>query len=470
MKLPVVAAICIAACGPALARGASPWLPLQMAPEIERQIERVLIYADKPVLTRPIAAATVLDALPAACERDAALCANVRDYLSSFTRGSGISHVGLELAATSDDAVALPNRRGMRSDSRYEFTGQYYWQPLDSVILSAGVVANEGDTFATGTMISAGTQYFQFDAGFREHWLSPMSDSSMLISTHAQTMPSLTISNYAPLTRWNFRYELFLAEMSFSERIRYGDGFTSGNPLLAGTHFSIQPLPGFSIGVNRIMQFGGGERGGKSFSDILKAFFNPSGVDNTPSGGNQDEEFGNQAASITARFTMPGKLPFSVYFEYAGEDTSTGSNARLGNVAVSGGVHFPQLPGGVELTIELGERQNGWYEHGIYLDGLVNEGNVIGHWGADYRAPGDDVGARSLMARIGWPLRLGGWIEATWRSLDNEDYSATAYERADLFDLVYSHGWRDFHLGIDVAAGNDSFGTSFSRVGAFIRF
>jgi len=37
---------------------------------IEHQIERVLILAGKPVMSRPIAAATVLDALPKACKID----------------------------------------------------------------------------------------------------------------------------------------------------------------------------------------------------------------------------------------------------------------------------------------------------------------------------------------------------------------------------------------------------------------
>ena len=41
----------------AAARGVSPYLPLQMSPEIERQIERLLILADRPVIQRPIAAA-----------------------------------------------------------------------------------------------------------------------------------------------------------------------------------------------------------------------------------------------------------------------------------------------------------------------------------------------------------------------------------------------------------------------------
>ncbi len=43
-------------------RGASPYLPLNQSPEFERLVERVMILADKPIITRPIAAAAVLDA------------------------------------------------------------------------------------------------------------------------------------------------------------------------------------------------------------------------------------------------------------------------------------------------------------------------------------------------------------------------------------------------------------------------
>jgi hypothetical protein len=381
-----------------------------------------------------------------------------------------LSHASIELAAASDDAVALPNRRGMANTSNYEIAAQYYWQPGDRLLLSAGLITNEDDTYATGSLISLGFEYFQIDAGFRDHWFSPMSTSSMLIGTHAQTKPSITVSNYTPLTRWNFRYELFLAEMSASERIVFGDGYTAGNPRLAGMHVSLQPFPGFAIGINRIFQFGGGDRGGDSFREIFDAFFDPSGSDNFAAGSDRSTEFGNQAASITARFTMPTERPFSVYFEYAGEDTSTNSNARLGNVSLSAGLHFLQLPGDFELTVELSEWQNGWYTHGIYQDGLVHEGNIIGHWGADYRVTGDDVGARSIMARLGWQPRFGGWLETTLRTLDNEDYTAPQYERTDIIEVLYSRAWRDFNIGLNLTAGNDSFGESFSRVGTFIRF
>src|SRR5690349_16115632 len=82
------------------ARGVSPYLPLNLEPEIERQIERVLILADKPVMSRPIAAATVLDALPKACRIDAVLCRQVARYLARYTHGTGVTHLSVEAAAT----------------------------------------------------------------------------------------------------------------------------------------------------------------------------------------------------------------------------------------------------------------------------------------------------------------------------------------------------------------------------------
>ena len=59
----IVLACCALVATNAAARGVSPYLPLYQSPEIERAIERLLILADVPVLKRPIAAATVSDAL-----------------------------------------------------------------------------------------------------------------------------------------------------------------------------------------------------------------------------------------------------------------------------------------------------------------------------------------------------------------------------------------------------------------------
>ena len=449
------------------ARGVSPYLPLQQSPEIERKIERLLILADKPVLTRPIAAATVFDALPKACERDAALCDEVKRYLSGFTRRAGISYASLAGGAGSGAEVALPNRHGMTSQSNYELAAGVYWQPGDHVLLSGGALAYEGETTPTGTVVSLGSEYLQVDLGYRDHWWSSLTDSAMSISTQAATMPSVTVSNYTPLTRWNLRYEVFMAEMSESANIAFEGGTTVGNPRLAGMHLSIEPLPGWSLGVNRIMQYGGGERE-DSFGDLLDAFFNPS--DNDNAGTEDPTEFGNQVASLTSRFVVNDPLPIAVYFEYAGEDTSTLSNLRLGNAALSAGIDLPSLWRNFALTVEVSEWQNAWYEHHIYRDGLRHQGHVLGHWGGDWRVVGDAVGARSWFARLGWQPKSGGLLEMSYRQLDNEDYSSTDYDTGQHFEARYSRPWQQFFIGAEMTVGRDVFGDSYSRVSAFIRF
>ncbi len=451
--------------GGAHARGVSPYLPLQLSPEIERQIERVLILADKPILTRPIAAATVFDALPKACERDALLCEDVKRYLAGFMRTAGISHASLAISGTSSVATPLPNRHGMSNDSFYEVSLGVYWQPGDYFLATGGAVAFEGDTNPTGTMLSFGMEYAQLDLGYREHWLSPLTDSAMLLSTEAATMPSVTISNYTPLGRWGVRYEAFIAEMSESSNIAFEGGLTSGNPEIIGVHLSIEPFRGWSIGVSRVMQFGGGERDA-SLGDVFDAFFNPSDADNTGT----DTEFGNQIASFSSRFVLPSPVPVAVYFEYAGEDTSTLNNLRLGNSALAVGVDFPTLWNRFGLTVELSEWQNAWYEHHIYQDGLRNDGRVIGHWGGDWREEGDAVGARSWMTRLDWQPKFGGVLAATYRSLENELYTGRAYEDAYDLEVRYSHRWQQFYFGGELHNGRDSFGASYTRVGGFIRF
>jgi len=457
--------VLVMAAATAEARGVSPYLPVNISPEIERKIERVLILADQPTLTRPFAAATVIDALPRACERDAALCADVRRYLTSLTRTAGISYASLTAAGGSGPATALPLRHGMTSDSGYEAAIGAYWQPGDKFLMTAGVLSYDGETTPTGTVVSFGADFAQFDVGYRDHWWSPAQGNAMLLSTQAATMPSVTVSNYRPLTKAKLRYEAFLARMSESSNIATETGITTGHPQLAGLHLSIEPLPGWSLGVSRIMQYGGGERD-DSFSSLLDAFFNPSDKDNTGTA----QDFGNQVASLTSQFIVGDPLPVAIYFEYAGEDTSTLSNLRLGNSALSAGIAFPQIGKHFSATFEITEWQNGWYVHHIYTDGLRHEGHVIGHWGGDWRTLGDGVGALSAFARVNVEQILGGAIEASYRQLDNDDYAGGMYETARQLDARYSRPLGQLFVGGEVTVGRDVFGESYSRVGAFIRF
>jgi hypothetical protein len=451
------------------ARGVSPWLPIDLDPVVERQIERVLILADKSTLTRPIAAATVLDALPKACRSDPVLCQQVRRYLARYMSSWGVTEARIEGATSSGSEHGVPNAYGLTTASDWTASAQGFWQPTGHLLVSAGAVAYQGEVVPQGSMVSFGTDYAQIDVGYRARWLSPFSDSAMLSSTNAATMPSVTLSNYRPLTRWQFHYEAFGELMSESESIQFEGAPHAGRPHVAGLHLSLEPAYGWALGINRILQYGGGPRS-SSFSDLVHAFFNPARYDNTSPVLTSDQQFGNQLASVTSQFIFPGKVPLTIYFEYAGEDTSSGNNYLLGNSSLSIGIQFPRLWQRFDLTYEASEWQNEWYVNSVYGDGLTNKGRIIGHWGGDERRFADGVGAQTHMVRVRWEPKFGGLLELRASTLQNEAYTRAGYERAYDGMLRYSRPLGMFSVGAEVFAGQDVFGEHFSRVGAFFQY
>ena len=453
----------------AVARGVTPYLPLNLEPEIEAQIERVLILADKPVMRRPIAAATVLDALPKACRIDQALCQRVGRYLARYTHTSDLTHASIEGAATHGADSILPDRYGLHNRSAWDASVGGYLQPSDYLLLSVGAVAYDGRQDYTGSMLSVGFSKAQLDIGYKPHWFSPLTDSSMLMSTEAPTMPSVSLSNYEPLTRLGLSYEFFEARMSKSDHILYKGVLNSGYPRLGGVQLTMEPASGWSLGLNRLVQFGGGPRGG-SVTDLLRAFFNPSRYSNTNPNLSIDQKATNQEASVTSSFLFPGRVPFAVYAEYAGEDTSRGRNNLLGDAALSWGIHFPRLGERFDLTLEASEWQNDWYTHAVWQDGMTNDGLVISHWFGDERVFGDGVGGRSAMARLIWDAWFGGQVELRYRTLENQVYGVIPYQRYHETTVGYSRPWKGLIVGGELDSGSDVFGRSFSRLAGFVRY
>ena len=458
----------------AMARGVSPYLPLNQSPEIERQIERVLMLADDPVMTRPIAAARVLDALPKACKKDAVLCEQVRRYLSRYMKPLALTQAGVRLAVNSGADKTIPNQRGRDTGSHYLVNAAVQWQPSDYALLSLGGSGWQGGHSLQNSYLSVGYEYAQLDVGYREHWYSPMQDSAMVISTQARAIPSITLSNYTPLTSYHIRYNFFVGALSNSDHIAYNGGFTEGRPRLAGFHLSFEPVPGVALGVNRIMQFGGGARGGNNIKDVFKAFFNPTKTDNTGQGNvTTANEFGNQIASFTAKANFQGRVPFSVYMEYAGEDTSKGQSWVLGNAAFSGGLQFPHILPRLDLSYEFSEWQNAWYVHHIYRDGMTNEGHVLGHWAGDERVFNDGIGGQAHSLIVNWEPVAGHLLEGRLRTLKNETAygsNRALYHRAVELDLRYSTTWHQYLVGAELYTGKTVFGDHFASIGGFIRW
>src|ERR1700747_129286 len=101
LRLSVYVSLCLLAAGALHARGVSPYLPLNLDPELEREVERVLILGDKPVMTRPSPAALGLDALPQAWPLDPVLCRRVRRALKKYMNDSALEFASIEGSAVS---------------------------------------------------------------------------------------------------------------------------------------------------------------------------------------------------------------------------------------------------------------------------------------------------------------------------------------------------------------------------------
>jgi hypothetical protein len=437
---------------------------------MDRKIARVLLLGDKVAIRKPIAAAVVYDALPKACKRDPVLCEEVRRYLNRFMHAAGITDLQVGLAASNGDSkMAIPNDHGQLVDSGWKAAALAYYQPSDYLLFSAGGIAYEGEAVPTGSLLSMGFDFAQLDIGYRDHWFSPLNDSSSLISTHAATMPSITLSNYEPITAVGFNYEIFAAQMSHQDGILYYGGTTSGSPYLAGLQVGIEPVSGYAVALNRVMQYGGGARGGGGASGFFDALFNNS---NKPDAFGQSEEFGNQVASLTSSILFPASIPFAVHAEYSGEDNAYAGQYRLGDTNFSLGIDFPMLWKSFDFAFEVSEWQNDWYVHHLYPEGLTNDGHVIGHWFGDQRFPQDAIGGSSQSLRFGWRRESGDYFQLTYRTMALDTNwrggQPPSYERLQTLGVNWSTAWKGHAVNMELSGGQDVFGDSFARIAASV--
>jgi len=450
------------------ARGVSPYLPLQVSPEIEREVERLFTIAGMPLLRKPYFAGDVEAALQRGCQVPSSVCTKVKFYLDRYKSSLGVTDASALLRSSDEARKFVPNQRGMQLSSNYNVSAQAYWQPTDHFLITAAASAFEDELVPT-SYVSFGSDAAQVDIGWRERWWSPFHDGATIVSTNALPSPSITVSNYRPMTFLNFRYEVFYADLEKTDGILFQGERFPGRPGLFGAHLSFEPLPGLGIAVNRVLQFGGDGRK-KSLSTLLRAFFDPTGADNRDEDLSADDEAGNQLGSITSRFDFAGKVPFSVYMEYAGEDTSSSENFRLGNVALSVGLFLPQVTPTIDLTYEFSEFQNAWYVSGIYANGYTNDGSVIGHWAGNERVFGDAVGTQVHTLMLNWEFAPGNLIHGTYRTINNANTSPVDYVRGHEILLRYSRGISHFIGGVEVYVGSTTLDDNFATFGGFLRW
>lgn len=455
------------------AKGPSPYLPLQVDPLIELELNRLATLAKLPILTKPYHAATINRYLKKVVDSHPTLYKRISTYLKRYKKSAALTHASVKLNYTDTKNISLPNQRGQMADAHYQAAFSGFWQANQYIIINGGGLYYEGGDYTrTNTFVSVGVDYFQVDIGYREHWLSPFQEGAVLLSTQAKPPLSITISNPTLITDYNIKYEMSIALLDEQDGIQFDTDKppVSGEPALLMMHLSAQPFDWWTIGFNRTLMFGGDEN--VTLGDIWQGITDPVNSDNCGGNGTslQDcsEELGNQQASITNRFDLNWfDMPLSLYYEYAGEDTNNYSNYKLANLANSFGVFFPYLNETMSLNMEFTTFQSAWYTHHIYGEGYSNDGIKMGHWWGSLKNSKDSVGGEAASIRFDWQNTSESQISLLYRTA-NFNYSRIAdYQQAHLFELNYTQVVKSGFLGLKLYLGTTNLGDDFVQTSVF---
>ncbi|MGB1290215.1 MAG: capsule assembly Wzi family protein, partial [Porticoccaceae bacterium] len=219
----------------------------------------------------------------------------------------------------------------------------------------------------------------------------------------------------------------------------------------------------WTLGFNRILQFGGGPRE-VSAGDIVNAFFDPAANDNSYSSEERATEFGDQMASVTSSYRLNADMPIEIYAELAGEDTQGGSNLSLGNQATNLGVFIPKLSDKVALRYEYNRYKTAWYTHHLYAFGNTNSGFVYGNFIADQRDFGHGVPAKAHKATLDYMTSsTSGW-RGSIASLSNQDKSR--YHRAYEIMLEHRRNFKQRPIRVSLTLGSNVYSESYGQLKA----
>lgn len=476
MKFKLIkATVLVSLLGAALPALASPtaYLPIGMDAQLDHQLDTLFALTSGTPMAKPYRLTEVENALKKLQSQEPALVKAILAKIKPYQGRDNITRVGVKLRVDGDNAIQLANQRGVSSDEWGQAFFEGIWRPNDYTLLQVGADyrAKQNKFTNYNTFVSFAGDDLQINIGYKEHWFSPFKQSAQIVSTNARTSPSVSIGMVAPAHNWwNFDFELYYSELEHVEKgILYQDELHDGTPKLAGTFISIEPISGWKIGINRMMQFGGGPRE-VDFSDVFKAFFDPAGNDNSQLAGGSDNELGDQFASITNSINFNWGMPAEVYFEYGGEDTKEHKNYEFGNIAYSLGAFLPKLTDSISLRYEHTSMHSLWYKSYIYPTyGNTKDGYVVGHFASDQRYFGD--GDPSDVHSV--EFTYGETLDSFWRTkftlidndsgyVNNVDGVSEQYEQAIELQLSNNRKWQDYNIETTLTYGEDVFGEKYT--------
>jgi len=427
-----------------------------------------------PVIAKPYHLATVQVYLDKIQTSHPKLYRRISDYFSRYRKTYNVTHLASEISFSNTESKNIPNQRGRNSNSNLLGEASGFIQLSDNWNLSLGATIFDGSSgvIPNNTYLSYFNKYFQLDVGYKEIWLSPLQESSMLLSTHAKPIARAALSSPIPWTKYNLRYDISYGKLEEMDGILFEDESSSGRPGFISTHFSAQPANWWTIGLNRTMVFGGGERE-VGPNQVWEAFIDPVNGDNCGGESNlQDctKETGNQQASVSSKFDINLGTPANLYFELAGEDTKNFKSYSLGNRAYNVGVFLPYLTESSSILFEYQHIENAWYTHHLYQEGYRNDGFSMGHWWGDEKDPGDGIGAKIATLRFNQEFSKRYHWDIKFVTFENQNVGAespsdeSVYQRANEITFGINEIRGNSVRRYEVYFGNNAYGEEFARV------
>jgi hypothetical protein len=246
---------------------------------------------------------------------------------------------------------------------------------------------DDKDWRADGSYLGVNFGNFMLSAGFMERWWGPGWDGSLILSTNARPIPSITLErNYTDpfKSKWLSWIGPWRASVALGEAESHDVAVPKVKFLAARINF--KPRPWLEFGLTRTAQFCGGERecDWSTFWDMLL------GHDNQGDDGvGSEDQPGNQMAGYDMRLRSPWRsLPLVFFTQWIGEDEAGGLPSKfIGQFGLEtwGSSQF----GGWRLRAEYADTACNFsretpefgcaYRNGVYPQGYSYRGRIIGH-------------------------------------------------------------------------------------------
>jgi len=313
--------------------------------------------------------------------------ARVRQYARRSSdrgfAGLGIRVSGAYQPATLRDFADTPREEGelgMRASwltdhIAINLQGSYVVDPDDNK-----------DWRADGSYIGVNFGNYMLSAGLMERWWGPGWDGSLILSTNARPIPTVTLErNYTDpfKTKWLSWIGPWRASIAMGEMESHDVAVPNVKFFAARVNF--KPRPWLEFGLTRTAQWCGGDRtcNWDTFVDMVL------GDDNQVTEGEVDTQPGNQMAGYDMRLRSPWqKLPLAFYTQWIGEDEAGGFPSKfLGQFGLEswGATGFGSWRARFEYsdtTCVFTQEQpeyNCAYRNVVYPQGYTYRGRILGH-------------------------------------------------------------------------------------------